>query len=455
MKSIPVAGNNSSLILNLHSILRPLDFMEKYNKQYGDFYRFIEKKNLSINITSNPQAIREILTMDSDVFDSGKANKSLSFLLGDNSLILLDGKDHKSRRRLLMPYFHGKFLEQCSQKIISITNQVSDRLEVNQPFVVRPLMQEITLKVMLNLVFGIDSEQQCQRLSNLLVELLEIFNSPFKSLLIFFPILQKDWGKYSPWGNFLSLKAEIKKLIYQKIKERQKLLIKEKSKCQDIFGLLILAKDENGAGMTDEEVHDELITLLFAGHETTASALSWLFYWIHYHSEIEDKLRLETSLLGNVSDYQTINNLSYLNALIFETLRIYPVVVGSFARIPNQDTYIMGYKINKNDYLSISIYNLHHREDLYPNSKQFKPERFLETTYSPYEYLPFGGGNRRCLGSALALLEMKLVTVTILKRFKLVLTNNHSLYPVRRGITLSPPASFRMTVKNCVLGKNS
>lgn len=450
MKSIPVAGNNSSLILNLYSIFRPLDFMQKYNKRYGDFYRFVDKKNLSINITSNPQAIREILTIDSNVFDSGKANKNLNFLLGDNSLILLDGKAHKNRRRLLMPSFHGESLQQYSQKIISITNQVSDRLEVNQPFAVRPLMQEITLKVMLNLVFGLDSEQQCQRLGNLLVELLEIFNSPFKSLLIFFPILQQDFGKYSPWGHFLSLKAEIKKLIYQKIKERRELLIKEESKYQDIFGLLLSAKDENGAGMTDEEVHDELITLLFAGHETTASALSWLFYWIHHRSEIEDKLRSEISLLVNISDYRAINNLSYLNALIFETLRIYPVVIGSFARIPNQDIFIMGHKINKNDYLSISIYNLHHREDLYPNSKQFKPERFLDKTYSPYEYLPFGGGNRRCLGSALALLEMKLVTVTILNRFKLALTNNHSLYPVRRGITFTPPASFRMTVKNCV-----
>jgi cytochrome P450 family 110 len=219
--------------------------------------------------------------------------------------------------------------------------------------------------------------------------------------------------------------------------------------------ILLSAKDENGAGMTDDEVHDELITLLFAGHETTASALSWLFYWIHHRSEIEDKLRSEISLLGNASDYQAINNLSYLNALIFETLRIYPVVIGAFARIPNQDIFIMGHKINKNDYLSISIYDLHHREDLYPNSKQFKPERFLEKTYSPYEYLPFGGGNRRCLGSALALLEMKLVTVTILNSFKLALTNNHSLYPVRRGITFTPPASFRMTVKNCVLGKSS
>lgn len=203
--------------------------------------------------------------------------------------------------------------------------------------------------------------------------------------------------------------------------------------------------------MTDEELHDELITLLFAGHETTASALSWLFYWIHYAPEVEAKLRSELDFWGEGIEginYQKVNNLSYLDAVVSETLRIYPVIAGVFARIPTQAISILGYKLQHDDWLSISIYALHHREDLYPDAKQFKPERFLERTYSPNEYIPFGGGNRRCIGSALALLEMKLVTVTVLSRFQLALTNKCPLYPVRRGITLAPPASLRMVIKN-------
>ena len=442
MKTIPTAKGSFNPLLNIYSAFRPLNFVDNYTQKYGDFYRF-KTNNRPIIVVSNPQAIEEIFTAPADTFESAEANKVLSFLLGDNSILLLDGKAHRNRRRLLMPPFHGESLQKCSDKIVEITNNVCNRLKTNQPFAVRSYMQEITLRVILNVVFGIDRGTRYERLRELLVELLETFNTPLKSLLIIFPLLQKDWGKFSPWGRFLRLKAEIRELIYQEIRQRRKLLASESH--QDILSLLLLAKDEKGKRMTDEELHDELITLLFAGHETTASALSWMFYWIHYVPEVQTKLRSELGLLGE-ADYKKINNLPYLNAIISETLRIYPVASGAFARIPTQPISILGHKLDRDDWLSISIYALHHREDLYPDSKQFKPERFLEKTYSPYEYIPFGGGNRRCIGSALALLEMRLVTATVLSRFQLALTSKRPMYPVSRGITLAPPASFKMVV---------
>jgi cytochrome P450 family 110 len=188
--------------------------------------------------------------------------------------------------------------------------------------------------------------------------------------------------------------------------------------------------------------------LLFAGHETTASALTWLFYWVHYLPEIEEKLRFELNSIEENPDYKAINDLPYLNAVISETLRIYPIAAGTFARTLTQPMSIIGCDFEPKTDLMISIYSLHHREDLYPNAKQFMPERFLQKSYSPYEYIPFGGGNRRCIGSALALLEMKLVATTILSRFQLELTDKHPMLPVRRGLTLAPPASFKMIFKN-------
>ena len=149
------------------------------------------------------------------------------------------------------------------------------------------------------------------------------------------------------------------------------------------------------------------------------------------------------SLEGNF-DYQAVDSLPYLNATILETLRIYPVAAGTFARVLKQPKSIMGHEFAADTWFMISIYNLHHQEEIYPNSKQFIPERFLSKSYSNYEYLPFGGGNRRCIGSALALLEMKLVTATILSRFELTLTSKRPMLPVRRGLTLAPPASFEM-----------
>lgn len=450
MKQIKTVKSTSGLLRTfrqINAIFRPLNFMEERNRKYGDFYQIVFKNAPPTIMISNPQAIEEIFTASPDKFEVGKGNKGLSFLVGDNSLLLLDGKAHKNRRRLLMPSFHGESLQECSHKIVNITNKICDRWQINKPFKVRTYMQEITLRVILNVVFGIDSGARYERLRELLTQLLEAFNSPLSSSLIFFPVLQKDWGKFSPWGRYLLLKEEIRKLIYAEIKEKRSLLASGKSEQRDIFSLLMLAKDENGKGLTDEELHDELITLLFAGHETTASGLAWLFYWIHYLPEVQDKLRFELDSLGENPDYKEINNLPYLDAVISETLRIHPIAASTFGRILTKPMSVMGYEFEPKTWLLISIYSLHHREDLYPNSKQFKPERFLQKNYSTYEYIPFGGGNRRCLGSALALLEMKLVAATILSSFHLELNSDRPMLPVRRGLTLAPPASFKMSVK--------
>ncbi len=456
MKIIPTVNSSSGLLLFIRrakAILRPLNFMEERNRKYGDFYQVKFENSPPTVIVSNPQAIEEIFTASSDSFEVGSSNKGLAFLVGDNSLLLLDGKAHKNRRRLLMPPFHGESLQECSNKIIEITKKVTKNWQANETFIVREAMQEITLRVILSVVFGIDSGTRYDRIREKLTTLLEIFSNPLNSSLMFFPSLQKDWGKFSPWGRYLLLKEEIRNLIYEAIKERREIIASGKSERRDIFSLLLLAKDENGEGMTDEELHDELITLLFAGHETTASALAWLFYWIHYLPEIKDKLLFELDSIGDSSDYKEINNLPYLDAVISETLRIYPIVAGTFSRIVTKPMSIMGYDLDPKTWVRISIYSLHHKEDLYPDSKQFKPERFLQRTYSNYEYIPFGGGNRRCLGSALALLEMKLVAATILSQFELDLIKKNQMIPVRRGLTLAPPAKFKMVVKDRVTSK--
>ena len=460
MKEIPTIESTSGWLRTLRQInalLRPLELTEKRSQKYGDFYQITFKKSPPTIITSNPRAIKDIFTTTPDRFDVGKSNKALSFLVGDNSLLLLDGQKHKERRHLLMPPFHGESLQKCSDQITTITNKVCDRLNPSKPFKVRSLTQEITLRVILSVVFGVESGTRSDQLRELLTKLLDTFNNPLNSSLIFFPILQKDLGKFSPWGKFVRLQKDIKALINAEIKAKRELLAASELTSNDILSLMLLAKDENGVGMTDAELHDELITLLFAGHETTASALAWIFYWVHYHPEIEQKLRLELDELDQDFDYQTINNCVYLNAVVAETLRIYPIAAAAFPRIFNQPVSIMEYDLAPDTWLLISIYALHHREDLYPNPKQFKPQRFINQNYSNYEYIPFGGGNRRCIGSALALLEMKLVTATILKRFKFELTSDrqssrghNQMKPVRRGLTLAPPASFKINIMNKV-----
>ncbi len=216
---------------------------------------------------------------------------------------------------------------------------------------------------------------------------------------------------------------------------------------EDILSLMMAARDEQNQPMTDKELRDELMTLLVAGHETTASSLTWAFYWIHHLPEVRKKLLGELDGVDIKNDLSTIGKLSYLKGVCAETLRIYPIALIAFPRINKAPIKIMDYEYPPETQLMPCIYLTHHREDLYPQPKQFKPERFIEKQYSAYEYLPFGGGNRRCIGMAFALFEMKLVLTTVLKNFELSIVNNHQVKPTRRGATLAPSGGKWLVAK--------
>lgn len=443
--TLPPGANSSGLLRywrTYQAIFHPLKLFEDDTKRYGDIYRLGRRSPFTI-VLSNPQAVKEIFTAPPEQFDIGKANASLSFLLGDNSLILMDGEAHQQRRRLLMPSFHSEYLQSYSQMIWEITEQVTSRWQVGKPFKVRLYTQEITLRVILQVVFGLESQgERSEQLRRLLSEMLDTISSPLSSSLLFFPFLQKDWGSWSPWGRFLRLRQQIKQLLYEEIRERR---AENKLAGNDILTLLMLAKDEAGESLTDEELHDELMTLLIAGHETTASALVWALYWVHYLPEVREKLLKELNGCGETNKIEIVK-LPYLNAVVSETLRIYPIVFGSFARVSKSPMELMGYQFEPETAFVALTYALHHREDLYPQAQLFRPERFLERQYSPHEFLPFGGGNRRCLGAALALMEMKLVLAQILSQYNLELISDRQLKPVRRGLTMAPPGNFQMLV---------
>lgn len=197
--------------------------------------------------------------------------------------------------------------------------------------------------------------------------------------------------------------------------------------------------------MTDEEIRDELLTLLFAGHETTATAMAWGLYWSHHLPEVQKKLLQEVDSLGNSPDPMDIFKLPYLSAFCNETLRIYPVGILTFIRLVKEPVELLGQLLEPGTRVAGCMYLVHHREDLYPNSNEFRPERFLERQYSQYEFIPFEGGARRCISDALAMFEMKLVMATILSQYemKLVAANEK---PQRRGVLLAPANGVKMII---------
>lgn len=423
-------------------ISQPVKYVDDFAKIYGDTFtiRSVHSDNHLVYF-SQPQALEQIFTADSSHFEVGRGNIGLRFLLGDRSFMLSDGDRHQRQRQLLAPPFHGERMRAYGEEIREITRQVSNEWQIGKPFNIRESMQEITLRVILRVVFGLNDGQLFEELRRSLSDLLDFISSPIMSSAFFFRFMQKDFGAWSPWGWVLQQRQKIDQLIYALLRERR---AESEQNRQDILSLMMAARYDDGQGMSDEELHDELMTLLVAGHETTASALTWAFYWIDYLPEVREKLLEELNTVGVNPDLSSVAKLPYLTAVYQETLRIYPIAMTAFVRVVKIPITVMGYELREGTAIIPSIYLAHHREEVYPQSKQFKPERFLEKQYSPYEYLPFGGGNRRCIGMAFAQYEMKIVLATILSEFQLSLVNKRPVRPVRRGLTLAAPAGMRM-----------
>ncbi|MBE9211055.1 cytochrome P450 [Nostoc sp. LEGE 06077] len=416
-------------------IYQPLQLMENSAKAHGDCFTLWLTKKQPMVFLSNPEAIQQLFTDNLSNLDSRGSAQILQPLLGENSLILLSGTSHQRQRKLLTPPFHGDRMKAYGSIIANITEEVVSQWKIGQPFSVRDSMQEISLRVILQAVFGLNKGERYTQLQKLLTSILDLSGSALRSTISFLPFMQIDLGSWSPWGNFLRQREKIDQLLYAEIRERRH---HADTSGSDILSLMMSARDENGEAMTDVELRDELMTLLVAGHETTASALTWALYLIHRTPQIREKLLAELDRFGNNANLDEITRLPYLTAVCQETLRIYPIAMITIPRIVKTPLEIMGHQFEPGTLLVGCIYLTHRRPDLYPEPQQFKPERFLERQYSLYEYLPFGGSNRRCLGMAFALFEMKLVLATVLSHVDLSLVDNYSVKPIRRGVTLGP-----------------
>jgi cytochrome P450 family 110 len=428
-------------------ILDPLKYLHKHQQKCGDVFTANVTSSLtSAVLFSNPQAIQQILTNDTKQLSAPGSNvRSLDPILGNRGILSLDGHEHRQRRQLLMPQFHGDKIRGYSDAIQEITKGVIQGWQVGKTLNVREEMQKITLSVILRTVFGLNQGDRYDRIQDKLSKMLSLLESPINSAFLFLPWLQKDLGAWSPWGRFVRDRAELDSLIYAEINERRQSGETDRT---DILSMLIGSQDADGNGMSNLELHDELMTLLFAGHETTATVLAWAVYWINYLPEIKDKLLTEIATLGTTSDAMAISKLPYLNAVYSETLRIYPVLITTFPRVVNEPISIQDYELKPGTIVMGCTYLTHHCEDIYPEAHLFKPERFLERQFSPYEYLPFGGGARRCIGVALAQLEIKLVLVEILTSCQLTLTGKLPVIPARRGIILGPKNGVTVQIES-------
>jgi cytochrome P450 len=415
-------------------LYRPLPFLARCRARYGPIFS-LRFPRLTIVAFTRPDEIREIFTAPTDVMHAGKANENLGPIVGTHSLLLLDGPKHLRERKLLLPPFHGARMQAYGAAIEDITHDAISRFPIGRRLELHAPMQAITLDVILRTVFGVEEGERFAALRAAIMELTNGFTA-----IAMVPWLQRDLGPRSPWGRFVRSRDRVDALLYAQIAERRRALERGEAHT-DILSMLLAARYDDGAAMSETAIRDELMTLLAAGHETSATVLPRAFHFLATHPEAQARAADEArAALGDSSrpDPSAFQKLDYVDAVVKETMRRRPVIAG-IGRILTKAHTIGELSIPSGTLVAPSIYLAHHEPESWPEPRAFDPSRFLGAQPpSPYAYLPFGGGARRCIGVAFAHYEMRIVIASVLARFRVHPMRGIDITPERRGVTIAP-----------------
>jgi cytochrome P450 len=400
----------------------PLGFLIGFQRRYGDIFRVSFPFYGNLVYVADPALVRQLFTTPPEQAHAGEANATvLEPALGPNSVLTLDEAPHMRQRKLLLPPFHGERIQRYGELIREATLSEMESWPVGEPFALRPHTQRITLAVIMRAVFGVHDERRLDRFELLI----EKFAGRL-GLVTALPPLRRDYGRWSPWARFVRAREELDAFIYEEIVLRQAENAGGGEEPDDVLSLLLAARHEDGRPMSDAELRDELVTILAAGHETTATGLAWAI----------ERLLRNPAVLARLRDSLDQGD-EYLDATIRETLRARPVIV-DVARKLTAPLEIGGYELAAGTYVMAAIAALHYREDLFPAPYEFRPERFLDGKADGYAWIPFGGGVRRCIGAAFAEYEMRVVLRAILERAELSAPDPKPEKVTVRNITLAP-----------------
>jgi cytochrome P450 len=410
---------------------RPIAFFAPMRRRYGDVFRVSFPGFSHLVYVTDPVLVKELFTGDPAQLHAGEANASvLEPAVGPNSVLTLDEGAHMRQRKLLLPPFHGKSIERYGEVIRDVAARNIDRWPLGEPFPLRPQTTAITLEVILRTVFGVNSPVRLREAG----AAIEQFAGRSQAVLLI-PFLRHDFGRLSPWSRFLRARATLDAFVYEEIALRRD--DPDADGRDDVLSLLLGAKHDDGSPMSDTELRDELITVIGAGHETTATALAWAV----------ERLLRAPRVLARLRESIAAGEDEYLDATIKETLRTRPVIA-DVARKLTAPLEIGGYTIPEGWFVLAGIAAMHYREDLYPEPEEFRPERFLgEGAPDTYAWIPFGGGVRRCVGAAFAQYEMKIVLREILERTELRAATPEPERPTVRNVTLAPARSTRVVLE--------
>jgi cytochrome P450 len=419
MANLPPGPRAPRAVQTLALWTRSIPLFERCRARYGKRFTLRVLQTPPFVHLSDPAEVKEVFTAPPDVLHPGEGAKVLEPVVGANSVILLDESAHLSQRKLMLPAFHGERMDALTGLLEEVTEREVAGWPLGEPFELHSRLQGLTLEVILRAVFGLDEGERLDTLRDRMTQILEFGASP-ASLL---PFLQR--GRV--WNEFVEGRAEVDRLLFDLIDERR---AEENGDARDdVLAMLLAARHEDGSPMSKQEVRDELMTLLVAGHETTASELSWAF----------ERLARTPRVVGELAAaVDSGNGDAYVTATTQETLRHRPVLPQAAPRLVKRPVEIGGFMYPEGACLCANSYLIHHDPAIYPDPYEFRPERFLDEPPGTYTWIPFGGGRRRCLGASFAMLEMKVVLRAVFARAEPVPATSTTEGSRRRSITLSP-----------------
>jgi cytochrome P450 len=440
VSSLPPGPRLPRVAQTLGFILSPVRYLRWARRRYGDVVTMSTLFDSRFVMVFEPEMVKQVFKGPPEQLRAGEANALLGPILGERSVLLLDGAEHLRQRRLMLPTFHGQRMKAYESIMRDATDREVDAWPVGERFELLPSMQSLTLDVIMRAVFGVAEGQRYTDLRAALREMLAPISRPV-GVLVLTTSLSRFRGNDTV-RRFEERRARVDALIFDEIARRREAPDLEER--EDVFSTLILARDEDPPSggqaarrMTDQEIRDELVTLLVAGHETTATALAWTFDLLLHDERVLAKLRAE--LDAEDSEPSSNGKGSYLDAVAKESLRVRPVIPGIGRKVRGEPFELAGYTIPPGVEINPSIVMIHARADRYPHPREFRPERFLDDSPpDTYTWIPFGGGVRRCLGASFALFEMRVVIRRVLERAVLAAVEQEPDRVERRGITLVP-----------------
>ncbi len=414
-KELPPGPRVPAALQMLATWKRPAASLERLRQRYGKRITVQLPMQPPFVILSDPDEIKQLFTAPPDVLHPGEGARILEPLIGRNSVILLDEGPHIEQRKLMLPAFHGEKMQALTGLMEELAREEVSSWPAGETLALHPRLQRLTLEIILRAVFGLARGQRLDELRDLLTDVLAFSENPLSVI----PAAQRFARWIPPLRRFQQTMARADRLIFELIEERR-----GETDGEDVLGMLLRARHEDGSPMSDQELRDELMTALVAGHETTASQLAWAFERLVREPEVVTRLR------GDDDDY--------LNAAIHEILRLRPVLPNAEPRLTKKPIQIGPYEYPPGVCLLASAHLVHHDADIYPEPFAFRPERFLGKSPGTYTWIPFGGGRRRCLGASFALVEMRIVIRVVLERFQLDPASARPEQTGRRSITFSP-----------------